>query len=60
MMTSSAYAWAGEVVWTGLRTLQKRDGIIARWLREDIAPTHDAMAFAAIRIRDAKRLMSRE
>ena len=51
-----------------MRTSHKQDKAIERWLREDVAPVHDAMkkepsrgipaakVFAAIRTRHLKRL----
>lgn len=37
------YASASEVVRAGLRALQERDEAIERWLREEVAPTFDAV-----------------
>lgn len=37
------YASVSEVVRAGLRALQERDAAIERWLREEVAPTYDAM-----------------
>lgn len=66
------YASASEVVRAGLRALKERDDAVERWLREDVAPTFDAMAadpargvsaqnvFADIRAHHAKRLKGRE
>lgn len=40
---SGAYATASEVVRAGLRALQERDAAVERWLREEVAPTYDAV-----------------
>ena len=38
------YTSASEVVRAGLRALKAQDEAVERWLREDVAPTYDAMA----------------
>ena len=38
------YASASEVVRAGLRALRERDEAVERWLRQEVAPTYDAMA----------------
>ena len=38
------YASASEVVRAGLRALKAQDEAVERWLREEVAPTYDAMA----------------
>ncbi len=38
------YASASEVVRAGLRALRERDEAVERWLRDEVAPTYDAMA----------------
>lgn len=43
MVASGAYASGSEVVRAGLRALQERDAAVDRWLREEVAPVHDAM-----------------
>ena len=70
-VASGAYASGSEVVRAGLRALQERDAAVERWLREDVAPTYDAMkehpergipaakAFAEVRARQAKRAKTR-
>ncbi|HVJ04928.1 MAG TPA: type II toxin-antitoxin system ParD family antitoxin [Candidatus Saccharimonadales bacterium] len=37
------YASGSEVVRAGLRSLQERDSVVERWLREDVATTFDAL-----------------
>jgi antitoxin ParD1/3/4 len=70
-VASGAYASGSEVVRAGLRALQERDAAVERWLREDVAPTYDAMkarparaipaakAFAEVRAHHAKRTKTR-
>ncbi len=40
---SGEYASEGEVILDGLRALQEQDEAIERWLREEVAPTYDAV-----------------
>lgn len=40
---SGAFSTASEVVRAGLRALQERDGVVERWLREEVVPTYDEM-----------------
>ena len=40
---SGDYASASEVVRAGLRALQERDRAVEDWLRNQVAPTYDAM-----------------
>ena len=42
-VASGAFASASEVVRAGLRALQERDAAVERWLRDEVAPTYDAM-----------------
>ncbi len=42
-VASGAYASTSEVVRAGLRALRERDDAVERWLREEVAPTFDAM-----------------
>lgn len=42
-VASGAYASESEVIRDGLRALQERDAAVERWLREDVAPTYDAV-----------------
>jgi antitoxin ParD1/3/4 len=43
-VTAGDFASASEVVRAGLRALKERDEAVERWLREEVAPTYDAMA----------------
>ena len=43
LIARGSYACASEVVRAGLRALQERDAAVERWLREEVAPVHDAM-----------------
>lgn len=43
-VAAGAFASASEVVRAGLRALKERDEAVERWLREEVAPTYDAMA----------------
>jgi antitoxin ParD1/3/4 len=42
LVQSGTYATSSEVIRAGLRALQERDAAVARWLREEVAPTYDA------------------
>ncbi len=40
---SGRFASGSEVIRAGLRALQERDEAVERWLREEVAPTYDAV-----------------
>ena len=40
---SGGYASVSEVVRAGLRALQERDEAVEQWLRDEVAPTYDAV-----------------
>jgi len=42
-VSSGQYATESEVIRDGLRTLAARDAAVNRWLREEVAPTMDAL-----------------
>lgn len=42
-VSSGDYASASEVIRAGLRALQERDRAVEDWLRNQVAPTYDAM-----------------
>lgn len=41
-VASGEYASESEVIRDGLRTLQAREAIVERWLRDEVAATYDA------------------
>ena len=55
-IASGDYASASEVVRAGLRALRERDEAVERWLRENVAPTYDAMAADPGRARSAEQV----
>jgi putative addiction module CopG family antidote len=42
-VASGEYASESEVIRDGLRSLAARDAAVEKWLREEVAPTYDAM-----------------
>lgn len=42
-VASGSFASVSEVVRAGLRALQERDAAVEKWLREEVAPSFDAM-----------------
>lgn len=40
---SGGYASSSEVVRAGLRALQERDEAVEQWLKDEVAPTYDAV-----------------
>ncbi len=55
---SGAYASSSEVIRAGLRALQERDAAVERWLRDEVAPVHDAMQANPERKLPAKSVFS--
>jgi len=43
LVEAGTYASGSEVVRAGLRSLQERDAVVERWLREDVASTFDTL-----------------
>lgn len=56
-VAKGTYASVSEVVRAGLRALQERDAAIERWLREEVAPTYDAMRADPSRAIPATRVL---
>ena len=42
-VSSGEYATESEVIRDGLRALQARDAAVEKWLREEVAPTFEAV-----------------
>lgn len=55
-VAAGEYASASEVVRAGLRALKERDAAVERWLRQDVAPTVDAMAADPARARTSDQV----
>jgi antitoxin ParD1/3/4 len=53
---SGEYATESEVVRDGLRTLLARDRAMEAWLRNEVAPTYDAMKADPSRARSVKQV----
>ena len=56
-VASGEYASESEVIRDGLRTLAARDAVVEQWLRDQVAPTYDALKTGArtISLDDAMR-----
>ena len=57
-VAAGAYGSASGVVSAGLRALQERDAAMERWLKQDVAPTYDAMKANRARGIPAKKVFS--
>jgi len=62
-VAAGEYASESEVIRDGLRALQAREKAVESWLRNDVAPAHDALRFDPSRarsIKDVKATLSAE
>jgi antitoxin ParD1/3/4 len=57
-VSSGAYASGSEVVRAGLRALQERDDAVERWLRDEVAPTYDAIKAGSEKLHPAKSVFA--
>jgi antitoxin ParD1/3/4 len=57
-VSSGAYASGSEVVRAGLRALQERDDAVERWLRDEVAPTYDAIKTGSEKLHSAKSVFA--
>ena len=53
-VANGKYATESEVIREGLRALQDREAAVERWLREEVAPTYDALVKDPNRSKDLK------